>query len=438
MAGENLENNINSIQEKMEANENEAGNIIEKNPDNITLVVDGNSSFKKAKEELIKPEFDPVTMNIEKTPPITQEAWRRKDNFPETYAYTKPLLTIKDLKSGDSNIPEENKPDIIRAINDLWDFQTLKIIGCTDASQINTPNAIAMNKKQFDDVRAKYITSGGKCPTYDELLKSPEDPQNTILWYSRAMEWILSLNLNSDQIKKVEVGNKLWTREKEWSERWFDVETNYSEEITRTIEWVVYENIYRIFGDLNKKNIGWYNSSDGINRYAIDEIQIATSEGFEKLYQDIFMGTKSFVWENNEELENKIKQQTTDFLEHLIHWCGGEYGNGSWSSNTISDKMYYLIKATDPTTWFLSQEEFSELIENGNLSILENETLASWWTVIDFIKNNNIKSVYKPSGDMYFYTTPDQGSGNRSERKIENKDDFLKLALYFDLKNSQK
>lgn len=80
---------------------------------------------------------------------------------------------------------------------------------------------------------------------------------------------------------------------------------------------MTHENIYRMFGELNKKHI----ERDGSHHYAIDQLQISTSGNFEKLYQDIFKGTKNFVGENNPALEDKIRQQTADFLNHLIHVC---------------------------------------------------------------------------------------------------------------------
>lgn len=415
-------------------------NAIVSNPDESKSLIDQNQNLNNAKKLISDglTNHDPVTMNIDKKKTGEKEIKWPKIPFVESKQYTKPLLDIKNLESGNSDIPEENRESIINAINNLWEFQKIKIIGCTDASKIDTPAAIEKNKIQFNEVRSRYLAAGGICPTYEELLKSPEDPQNTVLWYARAMQWILSLNLTPDQMKKVEIGNKLWTKENFGKERGFDVEVDYTEEITRIIQWSTYENVYRMFGELNKKNIGRYRAANGQYNYAIDQLGISTSGNFEKLYQDVFIGSKSFVGENNPALEQKIKQQTTDFLNHLIDACGGTYGNGTRSSESISNKMFYLIKASDPATGFLSQQEFVDVVEKGDLSILENKSLKDWTKLIDFINQNAVVGVYKDSGWLYFYKTTDKEKMNdRNKRKLLW-DDFYKMALYFELKNSAK
>lgn len=419
---ENL--NLNEVPKDLENKLNNADpKEIAKNLDKNVTLPDGGNGL---------PDHDPVTRKIEKNKIGEREKKWPEIPIKEVNQYTKTMLDIKNLKSGDSNIPEENRVAIINAINKLWEFQKLKIVGCTDASKINTLDVIERNKKQFDEIRNRYLAKGWTCPIYDELIKSTEDWQNTILWYARAMQWILSLNLTPDQIRKVEIGNKLWTKENYGQERWFDVETNYTEEIVHTIHGLVYENIYGIFGDLSKNNIGRYRWSDDTYSYGILKMDISTSGNFQKLYQDVFIGTKSFVWENNPIMENKIKQQTTNFLNHLID------GYGTKSFNNISNKMYYLIRASDSEKWFLTKEEFVDVVKNGNLSVLENKKLDGWSTLKDFVNQNNIVSVYKPSWGMYFYNTTNKELANTPSKRKLSWNDFYKIALYFEMKNSPK
>ncbi|MCX6824418.1 MAG: hypothetical protein NT085_04825 [candidate division SR1 bacterium] len=442
VGGETLKNNENT-ENKMDAAK-QAVNIITtaKDPEKVNTAVENNKNINQAKlaiNNLVKnnkdnlPNINPNALVIEKNQ-IAKKENIKTIPTKETFEITKPLLNIRDLKSGDSKISEENAPTIINAINNLGEFQTLKIVGCTDADKIETPNAIEKNTTQFETIKSQYIAAGGICPTYAELLKSPNDPQNTILGFTRAMEGILSLKLTPEQMKKVEIGNKLGTTTNNGKERGFDIETNY----TKMINGITYEKthqaIYKIFGELSQKNIGRYRDNTGTYTYAIDNLELSTSGEFTKIYEDIFSGVKQIVGDRPE-LENKVKEQTAIYLNHLINVCGGKYNNGTWGSNAISDKMYFMIKAVDQNTGFLSQEEFTTLTEKGDLSILEGKKISTGQSVKDYITDKKIVSIYKVGNDALFYTTTDPNQENRSERKI-SKNDYNLLGLYFQMKNS--
>ena len=122
----------------------------------------------------------------------------------------------------------------------------------------------------------------------------------------------------------------------DWNERWFEVEINYSEEIERFIEWVVYDGIYDIFGSLNKNHISF--SHNSINRtnvfYTVSNLKFSTQGQFEKTYNRVYNWIREIVWENPE-LEQKARQQTEQYLNHLIDACWWKYQNCSVKSISL-------------------------------------------------------------------------------------------------------
>jgi len=276
------------------------------------------------------------------------------------------------------------------------------------------------------------------CPTYEELLNSPQDPQNTILWYTRAMEGVLSLNIDPKQIKKVEIWNRLWTNKDDSSQRGFDVDTNYTKEIIDIIEWEIYAEVFNIFGELNKEHIGRYTTDVTREKfYGIDKLQFSTGDKFKKLYQDVFMWVKKFEWDQPE-LENKIKKQTEDYLNHLIHVCGWEHENGVWSSEKISNKMFYMIKAVDKTNGFLSLEEFNKLTKEWDNSVLWTKKLSTGESVEEFIQKNGVTGADSYGKWLYRYFVAENHplKNKPQERMLWEANDVYKIELYLSFKNS--
>lgn len=374
-----------------------------------------------------------------------------KKTFIDTkYEYTMPLLNIRGMESGDFNIPKDKSGEIIKAIDNLWDFKTMKIIWYTDASKINTPNAIEKNKNQFNEYRQKYMAAGWTCPTYEELLNLPNnpDPQNTVLWYTRAMGWVLSLNLTPAQIKKIEIGNKLWTKEDEWSERWFDIETNYSKEVERNVVWVIYKKVYDIFqNDLNiehkfskyvdpkfiayqeRTGGGWFYYTLG----PIENQPIKKDELFTTLIQQLK------IQQNNKVVGEKIKVQISDQLDQVLQNFGLKFGEW-WSliNEGITHRQYFTIEAVHDK--LISEAQFTQLMETGDASVLDNIPLSTWKTIKDFVTEKWIRSVvdnwvkkqYRPDKD-HPIEYKDQGKIN-----VISDSDYILLGLYLEIKNDNK
>jgi hypothetical protein len=109
--------------------------------------------------------------------------------------------------------------------------------------------------------------------------------------------------------------------------------------------------------------------------------------------------------------------------------------NWTWSSENMPEKTYFFIKAVDPENWFLTQEEFTNLTENWDISLLGNKKLSNGQTLSKYIEDLKITSVYKPSGWMYFYNT-ELPTKDRKEREIPVQKDYIMLGLYLGMKNS--
>jgi len=372
-----------------------------------------------------------------------------KEIILEDLEYTTNLLSIRNMGLWDYQIPTEYSTTIIQAINNLWDFQKLKIIWCTDATPISTPHATQQNQAQFEQVRAKYMAAGGECPDYQQLLNSTEDPQNVILWYTRAMNWVLSLNLNPDQMQKVEVWYKLSPsqQEKKWykdpteklnpQERWFDIAVDYKEAISREIETLVYQDVYKILWELSNQHLT--PSHNSVNRdikfYQISELKFSTHDAFQQIYQRVYRWVKQIVWDNPE-LENKAREQTQSYLQNLIYACGWVFQSWVRSPKTISDKLAYMLYSIKQ--WNLSQQDFRQLTEYWDISILENKQLKNWQNLSEFLQNSGAIWVDKVSLPSRRYLVPDNHPDRMyPKRRDLEVSDYNLLWLYFELKKSK-
>lgn len=438
-----------------------AKNVVDQkfpNPEKINdelknnLVPDGGKSGEKTNETKTTttpmPDYKESELMIEKRNAGVTKTWETRHELSEKNTYTDPLLDIKNLESGKSEIPVENRAAIINAINNLkqlatWEFEKLKIIWCTDASKIDTPNAIITNKKQFDDVRARYIAAGWSCPSYDELLQSPEDPQNTILWYSRAMEGILSLNLTKEQMKKIEIGNKLWTKENNGLERWFEIEKTYTEVMSRIIIDELYTEVYNMIGELDFERVWYYyNNTTNSYYYAMSQLDMKTHDQWKKeaLFNRVMQWAawRNIIGENiDPKLEEKMKWQIKEYLTHLIHVAWGNYDNGVWSAKTLTYKEYYTLAAVHDK--LITEDEFKKITEEGDLSVLEDKQLESGITIKDFITEKSVVWVVNQTGWRRRYNVP-QGHDldkDPGARKI-SKNDYILMWLYFQMKSNQK
>lgn len=365
--------------------------------------------------------------------------WLTVDEYATTSAFN-----IRNLVSNESDIPDSEKGEIIRIINNLSDFEKIIIVGCTDGSPINTEQAKRYNQNKFEEIRTQYIQAGWTCPQLKDLLSDNNDPQNKVLWYRRAMEWVLSLNLNQNQIKKVKIDAKPWNNLNDPNERGFDINIDYSD-MTTEIGIEVWNLIQKIYWDLVDQDFGtsW---SEWNYEYVLRTTKFSTD--VQNLRTQLYQQLLGNLWNNvnSEDSEKKafIDREVRKYLG-VARFLIPYYDSANWlthESEKISRKDYYLIKLSKQ----LNKDEFQQVLEWGPnaLNIIWNKTLKDQkdekWnpiTVNDFVKNNNINAVDNSclnwDANPYHYKNGD--THNRAWRRL-SKDDYILLGMYFELQKN--
>ena len=384
-------------------------------------------------------QYNSETLKIDKVDhsPITKT---KESSYDFSDGYTKPLLSIKWMDWNESKIPEENREQIVNAINSLEEFQKVRIKWSTDANPITTEEWIQKNKQDFEETLKRFVAAWWESISYDKLLQSKDDPQNTILWYRRAMEWVLSLNLTPDQMKKITISNALWTirDQEEWKkERGFDIDVDYSWQIKNTLEWTTTDFFYDILWELDMEWFWRYNKYQKGYWYEMHDINLSTHldpDNPTDLYKRV-MSHIPPVLVGDASTEEKIKTQVNSYLRSLINICWWEYNNWLWSAKAISNKQFYTIAATHDK--LITKDEFKSIIEKKDISVLENKKLESGKTIKELLEENKddpITWVGNETSWIYRYYTKD-AKKYPTERKI-SKNDYILLGLYFQTKNS--
>ena len=354
------------------------------------------------------------------------------------------VINIRNLDSNESIIPESEKSKIIEKINNLSNFEKIIIVWCTDWTPINTEQSKNYNQSQFEKIREKYIQAWWTCPTLHELLSDDVDPQNKILWYRRAMEWALSLNLDQNQMKKIWIDAKLWKNINDPSERGFDINMDYTK-ISEEIIWEMWEIIQKIYWNYVNQDFvpAWV---EGNYKYVLRTTNFSTdvenfrTQLYKKFLWDLWDSVEAADIEKKAFIDNEVKKYL-NVAQFLIPY----YDSANWlthKSETIDRKDYYLIKLSKE----LSKEEFTKVLEwsSDALNIIWNKTLKDQkdeqWnpiTVNDFVKNNNINAVdHSCSWDTHPYHYKNWDSHNRVWRRL-SKEDYILLGMYFELKKGQ-
>lgn len=358
------------------------------------------------------------------------------------------VSSIRNIPSNESEIPDSDKHTIIDIINKLSDFEQILIVWCTDWSPISSPQAIDYNQKEFEKIRTKYEEKWWKCPTLQELLSDTFDPQNKILWYRRAMEWVLSLWLNPAQMKKVKIDNKFWSNSNDTQERWFDIKIDRTE-IIRRVKIEVSDSIKEIYWKLQNRDFG-YNWSEWGYNYILRTTEFATDVNnmrtklYKKLLWDLWNNMNS---EDPSYQEKKafIDEQVKRYLE-IARFLIPYYDEANWlthKNEEISRRDLYLIKLSN----ILDEKEFKEVLEwtaewlnimwNKKLNDIKDDEWNSI-SISDFIKNKHVTWVWNSgSGPDWYHYYDDKGGWNRLGRRISERD-YILLWIYFELKKGTK
>jgi hypothetical protein len=325
----------------------------------------------------------------------------------------------------------------------------------TDKTPISKPDSITKNQNEFERIKRDYEINWWKwCPSLWELLLRQPDPQNTILWYRRAMQWVLSLWLNPDQMGKVKIDSKLWENEDNPNERWFDVNIDYSK-IRERIILEVFDYFKKICGSLDDNSLSyepivnnwvktWY-------KYKIYEESLSTDiDGFRtQMYKDILWDPwkwDRFSWLSDEEYEARkaaIDREISRYLD-ISRFLIPNYANNTkltWderASHTIEKKEFYLIKLSKK----LDVDQFRKVMEwwkewldvIGKMKL--NEIKDDDWNPIsveDFVKEKNISRVANDGAGETWYHYFDNSKTPLKERRI-SKEDYILLWMYFELR----
>lgn len=376
---------------------------------------------------------------------------KEKCEYERPWDFTQNKFAIRNLDSNESWIPDSEKGEIINIINHLSDSEKIVIVWCTDASPISSNDAINHNQNEFKEIYKQYIWKWWECPSLWELLLRQPDPQNTILWYRRAMQWVLSLWLNEEQMGKVKIDSKLWENKNDSNERWFDVNIDYSEHII--IE--VFDYFKKICGSLDDNSLSyepivnnwvktWY-------KYRIHEESLSTDiDGLRtQMYKDILWDPwqwDKFSWLSDEEYEAKkaaIDREISKYLD-ISRFLVPNYANDKKltgverTSHTIEKKEFYLIKLSKK----LDVDQFRKVMEWGKewLDVIWkmklNDIKDDDWNPIsveDFVQRKNISRVANDGAGETWYHYFDNSKTSLKERRI-SKEDYVLLWMYFELK----
>ena len=268
------------------------------------------------------------------------------------------------------------------------------------------------------------------------------------------MEWVLSLNLSPDQMKKVTIGNRLWTKEDFWQERGFDIKTNYTKQIDDLIRWATYEELYKMMGELTLENIWYgYNNSKFKDEYTISTNYMSTMRdkltGVETQLLTTVLPKGTEIVGKNPEDEAKMKKQISDYLNHLITTSmGGHYDKWVWDNKEFTHKEYYTMAAVHDK--LITKDEFTRLMEDKDISILENKSLeykdasGKPYALKDLIREKWVTRVYnkwttnpytKESWRKVYEVEEKQGTPRLSEnQKTISQKDYVLIGLYLEMK----
>jgi len=414
---------------------------LSKNLNDITLP---NDVSKDERNEYLNLTYKPEDLEIDNKIVVVDKKLNKNFIKDPIEGYTKKILEIRWMEWNETNIPDQHKQDVINSINSLQDFEKMRIVWCTDANPIQTEEWISKNKSEFERISKEFVSKWWSALSYQDLLKSPNDPQNTILWYRRAMEWTLSLNLTPDQMEKIIVTNKLWViqnKEEGKQERWFDIEADYSDKIEHVVEGETSDFLYEIFWKLSKESLGRTNVRnekwDLTYLYHMSSIDLKTHidpDNPTELYTRVMWHIPN-VLANDIATQEKIHNQIKWFLKVLINNCWWEFNNWVWSAKNITRRQYYtIVSARDK---LLSASEFKSLMEN-DLSVLENKNLEMWKSIKQFIEENKDNPVtWVWSWDkINTYYLKDWNKRSPKDRAISS-NDYILLWLYFQVKNNR-
>lgn len=399
---------------------------------------------KEWKSTDISMEDSSKTVNIEKT--VYERSWKTT---------TLKQFEIRNLDSNESVIPVSEKDKIINAINHLSNFEKVVIVWCTDASPINWEVAIQYNQRLFDDIYKKYISKWWDCPTYDDLLKIQPDPQNAILWYRRAMEWVLSLWLNEEQMKKIKIESKLWQNQNDPNERWFDINIDYAP-MKKHIVTEVAEYLKKICGELDDNSLSYEaiknNAWEKIwYKYRIHETKFSTDINNlrTQLYKDIlwdpwkwdkFDGLTAPEYESKKALIDKEINKYLEIAKLLVpNYANDKNLTGlEKTSHIIERREFYLIKLSKK----LNEEQFRKVLEwwsewlniiwNMQLNDIKDENWNSM-SVEQFIQRNNVSRVDNDGAGTNWFHYYNNSKLPLKERRI-SKEDYILLWMYFQMK----
>lgn len=396
-------------------------------------------------------EWTTITTTTEK------QKWQpRKEEYEyeRKWEFTQNKFAIRNLDSNESWIPDSEKGKIINIINHLSDSEKIVIVWCTDWSPISSSDAINHNQNEFIEIYKQYIWKWWECPSLSELLLRQPDPQNTILWYRRAMQWVLSLWLNEDQMGKVKIDSKLWENQNDPNERWFDVNIDYSK-IRERIVLEVFDYFKKICGSLDDNSLSY---EPIINRwtktwykYRIYEESLSTDiNGLRtQMYKDLLWDPwkwDRFSWLSDEEYEARkeaIDREISRYLD-ISRFLIPNYANNTnltWdvrASHTIEKKEFYLIKLSKKLDvdqfrkvmeWW---KEWLDVIWKMELNDIKDEN----WNPIsveDFVREKNISRVANDGAGETWYHYFDNSKTPLKERRI-SKEDYVLLWMYFELK----
>ncbi len=367
---------------------------------------------------------------------------------------------IRGLDSWDNTIPSNLVGKIKVAIQNLWQYQTMRIIGTTDWDRIESEFAKKRNKDQYVSIYKRYIDSWWKAPTYENLLNSDQDPQNTILWYARAMSGVLSLWLTREEIKKVEIWNKLGSSPDNANERWFDIAINHQKDIDIPVVSGTFAVLYDFLGKINKQHIGRSLKSFWDNQEAFNLIaETSLDANNSAIYQKVMPGIANAMFNSNNltpEIEKKVKNRIDNYLSIMVQMVWWEYNNGSRKvlRSGVSNEQMFLIKWAK----WLAKDEFIDLMSNKNLDVISDKKLSNWYTIEDYINGWRAENLWVDILEFNWKLpkinwVTDMGGHGKSildfhwtleswTSNIDSKfrrllpEDEEKLGLYFTIKNS--